>query len=164
MHRLAYRNYGDHEAMVVTHAIKPTSGSAAAASRWYEIRNPNSSPSIFQQGTVVHPTISVWNGSIAMDKAGDIALGVSASSTAQKPTIAYVGRTPSDANGKMEAPFVVIAGTGVQVGGGNRWGDYSSMQVDPADDCTMWYTTMYYTANGSNWNTRMNSFKFNNCQ
>jgi len=164
MHRLAYRNFGDHEAMVTTHSVVPTSGSATAASRWYEIRNPSSSPTIFQQGTVVHPTISVWNGSMAIDKAGDIALGASASSSAQKPTIAYVGRVPSDALGKMESPFVVIVGTGVQVGGFNRWGDYSSMQVDPADDCTMWYTTMYYTSNGSNWNTRMNSFKFNNCQ
>jgi hypothetical protein len=164
MHRLAYRNYGDHEAMTAVHSIAPTSGSGSAASRWYEIRNPNSSPTIFQSGTVVHPTYSVWMGSIAMDKAGDIALGVSASSSALKPTVAYVGRVPSDTLGTMESPFVVIQGTGVQVGGFNRWGDYSSMQVDPADDCTFWYTQMYYSSNGGNWNTRLDSFKFRSCQ
>src|SRR5215472_8395952 len=48
MYRLAYRNFGDHEALVVNHAI--TSGTSSAI-RWYEIRGPGSSPTIFQQGT-----------------------------------------------------------------------------------------------------------------
>jgi hypothetical protein len=43
----------------------------------------------------------------------------------------------------------------------NRWGDYSSMSVDPVDDCTFWYTNEYYagTGNSYDWQTRIGSFK-----
>src|SRR5205807_1277357 len=55
-------------------------------------------------------------------------------------------------------------GTGNQNGGLSRWGDYSSLSVDPVDDCTMWYTTEYQQTNGSfNWSTRIGYFKFTNC-
>ena len=76
MFRLAYRNFGDHESLVVNHTVK---GGALAGVRWYEIRNP-SAPLIYQQSTVIDPDVDYWLGSIAMDKAGNIALGFSASS------------------------------------------------------------------------------------
>ncbi len=164
MYRNAYRNFGDHESMVVSHVVKPGSGSSAVgAVRWYEIRNPKA-PVLFQSGTLQHPTISIWMSSIAMDKAGDIALGLSASSPTVKPSVAYLGRVPTDPPGTMESPDTVVLGTGVQEFTGNRWGDYSAMQIDPTDDCTFWYTQEYIKTNGSfNWSTRINSFKFNNC-
>ena len=60
---------------------------------------------------------------------------------------------------------VVQNGTGSQTTGLSRWGDYSTMQIDPADDCTFWYTTQYIAANGTfNWNTRIASFKFPTCR
>ena len=100
-----------------------------------------------------------------MDKAGDIALGYSKSNSTVKPSIEYVGRVPTDALGKMESAKVIITGTGVQASNSfNRWGDYSSMAIDPTDDCTFWYTQEYYKTTGSfNWNTRMASFKFTGC-
>ncbi|MFZ0285568.1 MAG: hypothetical protein WAL32_10075 [Terriglobales bacterium] len=166
MYRLAYRNFGDHESMVVTHSVRPGTGSSAAAAvRWYELRAtpPGSAFKPYQGGTVQHPTLSLWMASIAMDKVGDIALGGSGSSTTQKPLIGYIGRVPSDPLGKMEAPVIIATSSGVQTGS-NRWGDYSSMSVDPSDDCTLWYTTEYYQADGTNWVAHVNSFKFNNCQ
>src|SRR5205823_9659134 len=48
MYRLAYRNFGDHESLVLNHAV--TAGSSVGV-RWYELRSPNATPSIFQQGT-----------------------------------------------------------------------------------------------------------------
>lgn len=48
MFRLAYRNFGDHEALVVNHSV--TAGSSVGV-RWYEIRDPNGTPTVFQQGT-----------------------------------------------------------------------------------------------------------------
>jgi hypothetical protein len=55
-------------------------------------------------------------------------------------------------------------GTGAQTGSANRWGDYSSMGVDPTDDCTFWYTEEYYENTGSfDWDTRICSFKFPDC-
>jgi hypothetical protein len=167
MYRLAYRNFGDHEALVVNHSIKAAgTGHAPSAVRWYEVRSPGSSPVIFQQGTVGGGTSSVarWMGSIGMDKVGDIALGYSKSNATVKPSIEYVGRVPTDTLGKMESAKGVIAGTGVQTNSFNRWGDYSSMAIDPTDDCTFWYTQEYYKTTGSfNWNTRLASFKFTGC-
>ncbi len=164
MYRFAYRNLGDHEALVAAHTVKPGAGSAAtSAIRWYEIRTPKT-PTVFQAGTVQHPSISIWCPGIAMDKNGDIAMGLSASSTSLDPSIGYVGRVPTDASNKMEAPVTVVAGGGVQIATQHRWGDYSAMQIDPADDCTFWFTTEYMKTSGvSHWSTRINSFKFKSC-
>jgi hypothetical protein len=166
MFRMAYRNFGDHETLTATHTVKPASGTAIAATRWYELRNASvgGNFTVFQGGTFQNAKISLWMGSIAMDKVGDIALGMSASSSTVKPSVVYTGRTPTDPKNKMESPFVVVHGTGVQTAGGNRWGDYSSMAIDPSDDCTFWYTQEYYKTTGSgSWSTRINSFKFPGC-
>jgi hypothetical protein len=168
MFRLAYRNFGDHEALVASHSIKATgSGKAASAVRWYEVRSPGASPVIFQSGTVGggSSALAQWMGSIGMDKVGDIALGYSKSGKSAKPSIEYVGRIPTDPVGTMESASVIIAGAGVQTNSQHRWGDYSSMAIDPADDCTFWYAQEYYQTNSSfNFRTRLASFKFTNCQ
>jgi hypothetical protein len=162
MYRLAYRNFGLHESLVVNHTIE---GGAEAGVRWYEIRNPGSSPFVYQQGTIIDPNINYWMGSIAMDGVGNIALGFSASSSGLFPSVAVVGRVPSDPLGTMEAPTFLVTGGGVQVQSFRRWGDYSSMSVDPKDDCTFWYTQEYIKTTGSfDWSTRIASFKFNSCR
>jgi hypothetical protein len=135
--------------------------------RWYEVRSPGSSPVIFQSGTFGggQSSVSRWMGSIGMDKNGDIALGYSKSGSTLDPSIEYTGRIPTDTLGKMETPHTIKVGTGVQTSSFNRWGDYSSMQIDPVDDCTFWYTQEYYKTTGSfNWRTHMASFKFTTCQ
>jgi hypothetical protein len=161
MYRLAYRNFGSHESLVVNHSI--TAGSGVGA-RWYEIQNPAANPVVFQSGTFAPDSSYRWMGSIAMDKAGDIALGYSVSSSSMHPAIRYTGRVPSDPLGTMETETSIIEGPGSQTGGLTRWGDYSSMSVDPVDDCTFWYSSEYLPSNGSfNWQTRIASFKFPGC-
>jgi hypothetical protein len=65
----------------------------------------------------------------------------------------------------MFGPLVLAGGSGVQVNSFKRWGDYSSMTVDPKDDCTFWYTQEYYLTSGSfNWATRIGAFKFDRCK
>ena len=162
MYRLAYRNFGDHEALVVNHSV--TVGGVTSV-RWYELRGPGGTPSVFQQGTLsASDGTSRWMGSIAMDKAGDIALGYSASSSSVYPSIRYTGRVPGDPLGTMESETVIQSGTGYQATGLSRWGDYSAMSVDPVDDCTFWYTNEYLKSNGTwNWSTRIASFKFPGC-
>jgi hypothetical protein len=164
MYRLAYRNFGTHETLLITHTVKPTGTSTAtAAVRWYEIRSPKT-PKIFQAGTVQDKAISFWMPSIAMDKSGNIALGFNASSTTTDPSVMYTGRVPTDPINKMESNKLVVKGTGVQKSTSNRWGDYAAMQLDPVDDCTFWFTTEYIKTTGSfNWSTRINSFKFPGC-
>ncbi len=103
--------------------------------------------------------------SIAMDKAGNIALGFSASSQVLDPSVFLVGRAPSDPLGTMAGPLVLVNGGGVQEMSFKRWGDYSSMAIDPSDDCTFWYTQEYYKTTGSfNWSTRISAFKFDSCK
>ncbi len=162
MFRLAYRSFGDHESLVVNHTVL---GGLLGGVRWYEIRNPGSGPIVYQQGTVIDPSTDFWLGSVAMDQAGDIALGFSSMSHDQFSSVYVAGRTPTDPPGKMFGPLVLAGGSGVQVKSFKRWGDYSSMTVDPKDDCTFWYTQEYYIATGSfNWATRIGAFKFDGCK
>jgi hypothetical protein len=161
MYRLAYRNFGDHEALVATHSV--TAGTSVGV-RWYELRSPNATPTVFQQGTYAPDANYRWMGSIGMDKVGNIAVGYSVSSGSMNPAIRYTGRVPTDAPGTMQLENTIWNGTGSQNGGLSRWGDYSAMTIDPVDDCTFFYTNEYQKANGSfNWSTRIASFKFPSC-
>ena len=92
-----------------------------------------------------------------------MAVGYSVASPTLMPGIRYAGRLYGEMPGALpQSEISLIEGTGVQTGA-SRWGDYSAMTVDPVDDCTFWYTTEYYTANGSNWQTRIGSFRFPSC-
>jgi hypothetical protein len=161
MYRLAYRNFGDHESLVVNHSV--TAGSSVGV-RWYELRSPNAAPTVFQEGTYAPDSNYRWMGSIAMDKVGNIAVGYSVSSASMNPAIRYTGRAPGDALGTLQAENIITTGTGSQTSGLSRWGDYTAMTIDPGDDCTFFYTNEYLKANGSfNWSTRIASFKFPSC-
>ena len=161
MYRLAYRNFGTHESLVVNHSV--VAGSSGGV-RWYEIQNPGGTPTVAQQSTFAPDSNYRWMGSIAMDQAGDMALGYSVSSSSLNPTVRYTGRLSTDPASTMEAEVNVVTGTGSQGTGLSRWGDYSAMQVDPVDDCTFWYTQEYMKTNGTfNWNTRIANFKFPSC-
>jgi hypothetical protein len=164
MYRLAYRNFsGDHQTWLVSHSV--TAGSSVGE-RWYEFRAPENSTSlsVFQQGTFAPDSSYRWMGSIAMDSAQDIILGYSLSSSSTFPSINYTGRVPGDPAGTMETEASIVAGAGSQTGTSNRWGDYTSMAIDEADDCTFWYTAEYYQLTASfDWSTRLASLKFSNC-
>ncbi|HEY5435965.1 MAG TPA: putative Ig domain-containing protein [Candidatus Limnocylindrales bacterium] len=170
MYRLAYRRFADgHESLVVNHSVSVGGNlfkSGVSSVRWYELRNVTSgTPTVYQQGTLsASDGIHRWMGSIAMDQAGDIALGYSASSASVYPSIRYTGWVPTDSLGTMEAESIIQAGSGSQLQNLSRWGDYSAMSVDPVDDCTFWYTNEYLKSSGTwNWSTRIASFKFPNC-
>jgi hypothetical protein len=168
MYRLAYRNRNGVESLLVNHsvAVGTSKRNSVTSVRWYEIRTPNGTPSVYQQGTLsTADKIHRWMGSIAMDKFGNIALGYSASSTSVYPSIRYTGRLVNDPVNTMQSENIIQAGTGSQSTFNlHRWGDYSAMTVDPVDDCTFWYTTEYLKSFGSwNWSTRIASFKFPGC-
>ena len=140
MHRIAYRNFGDHEAAVINHTVD-ADGSGLGGIRWYELRGLFGTPTIFQQGTYAPDSTHRWMGSIAMDRSGNIAVGYSASSTTVNPSIRYAGRLASDPPGQLaQGEATLYPGGGSQTDYA-RWGDYSAMSVDPVDDCTFWFTT-----------------------
>ncbi len=163
MYRLQYRNFGSHEALVVNHTVDV--GADQAGVRWYEIWDPLGTPVIYQQGTYAPDGDHRWMGSIAMDGVGNLALGYSVSGKNTYPSIRYAGRLAGDPLGVLaQGETELVAGSGSQTDSTGRWGDYSSMSVDPTDHCTFWYTQEYYAITSrSNWQTRIGSFSFPSC-
>jgi hypothetical protein len=161
MYRAAYRNFGDHEALVANHTV--VAGSSAGV-RWYELRDPAGSPSVYQQGTYAPDSGWRWMGSAALDRAGNIGLGFSLSGEQTQPSIGYTGRTPSDPLGVMgQGEALAAAGQGTQTGS-VRWGDYTNLSVDPVDECTFWYANQYLVGQGPfNWRTRIFTFLLPGC-
>ncbi|HEV2721585.1 MAG TPA: IPT/TIG domain-containing protein [Thermoanaerobaculia bacterium] len=170
MYRLAYRNFGGTptQESIVANITVPGSASTPGhgAIKWFEFRNAGSStttPTVYQSGVFDPDNDYRWMGSIAMDKDHDIALGYSRSSTVTKPSIYVNGRLGTDPLNTLGTETLMQAGGGVQYSY-NRWGDYSSMTLDPVDQCTFWYTNEYEPSNGSfNWATRIAAFKFPSC-
>jgi len=118
---------------------------------------------VFQQDAFTDQDRSVWMASVAMDHAGDIGLGFSESSGRMHPAVKYTGHAASDPLNTMGLPATIIAGNGSQLSV-NRWGDYSSLAIDPVDDCTFWYANQYYPTSGVfQCHTRVASFKFPTC-
>ena len=171
MYRLPYRNFGGNpvqESLVGNFSVK---GSASnpdhGAIQWYKFRNAGSStttPTVFQASTYDPDKTYRWMGSIAMDKDQNIALGYSKSSLTVKPSIFITGRLSTDPINTLGAETQVQAGTGVQVAGGNRWGDYSAMTLDPVNQCTFYYTNEYLKTDGNfNWSTLVAAYRFPTC-
>jgi len=170
MYRLAYRNFGGspvQESLVANVTVAGGNNPKHGAIRWYEFRNAGSStttPTVFQASTYDPDTAYRWMGSIAMDKDHNIALGYSKSSLSVIPSIFITGRLAADALNTLGTEALVFAGSGVQQGGGNRWGDYSAMTIDPVDQCTFFYTNEYLQTNGAfNWSARIASYRFPSC-
>jgi hypothetical protein len=177
--RLAYRNFRDYETLVTNQSVEALPGQAGV--RWYEIRRTEDDNDrrdddelryeVRQQGTFA-PTDGIhrWMGSIAMDKKGNMGLGYSVvNGTNVYPGIRHTGRLAGDPLGQMTlGEGTIINGSGVQTTTNSRWGDYTSMNVDPVDDCTLWYVNEYYTAAGqasspAGWQTRIASFRLAGC-
>ena len=182
MHRFAYRNLGTQAAPVnsfvanftvnVSGVNPTTAGTYQAGIRWFEMRRTGDVFTVFDQGTHnLTPGngatgLNNWMGSIAQDHVGNIGLGFSQSSTAQRADIKTAGRTNNVINSGVlnEGEALFFAALGSQTGTLGRWGDYSAMNVDPVDDCTFWYTQEYYaTTSGFGWSTRVGSFRFPSC-
>lgn len=164
MWRLQYRNFGTHETLVTNHTVN-ADGHDRAGIRWYELRRqPGGSWTKYQEGTHSPDGTHRWMGSIAMDKAGNIALGYSASSATVHPSIRLASRRPGDPLGTLAGEMTLVDGKGSQTSPSSRWGDYSSMDVDPVEACTFWYTTEYYGATSEvGWRTRVIAVKMPQC-
>lgn len=166
-YRLSYRKFAGYETLLINHAVVANSASGI---RWYELRNAtgqtisSATPVVFQQGTFAPSAEYRWMGSAAMDKNGGIAIGYNVSSSAIKPSIRYAVRGAGDPAGVLGGETNILVGTGSQTGTLSRWGDYSTISVDPVDGCQMVFTTEYIPANGSfNWSTHIASFKLSTC-
>lgn len=173
MYRLQYRNFGTHESLIVNHTVNVGTGTTLATHqagvRYYELRRTSPGGwTVNEQATFAPDTANRWMGSAAMDNQGNLAVGYSVSSTTIFPSIRYAGRLATDPpNGLFQGENTLQAGGFSQVSTASRWGDYSSLNVDPTDDCTFWYTQEYYGADNPattiEWLTKIGKFKFAEC-
>jgi hypothetical protein len=167
-----YTNLAGTESLWATHTVRRATNGFATP-RWYQVNVTG--------GTVAANALQTasWDPdgtnmtyryvpSLAVDRAGDIALGYTTSNSVTNPGLKYAGRLSTDAaNTFSQTEQTVWQGTGSQSGncGGSictRWGDYTAMTLDP-DGCRFWYTNEYYTVNGLNYRTRIGAFKYSQC-
>ena len=163
MYRQQFRKFGDHWSMVLNHTVN--AGSNIAGIRWYELRKTSGNWGVYQQSTYAPAdNLFRWMGSMAMDTAGNIAVGYSVSSSTMYPSIRYTGRLSTDPINQMTiAERGIMNGGGCQTSTSKRWGDYSTMRVDASSPTTFWYSTEYYSStSSSSWQTRIASFTFAN--
>jgi hypothetical protein len=171
MFRAAYRNFIDHESLVVSHSVNPSVTGVVSGVRWYDFRlsgNPDATcptyPCLYQQGTIadVANGRSRWMPSVAMDTAENILVGYTTTgktSGSENHSSRYTGRAKGDPPGTMTVPETTLVTGTANNTGNTRWGDYASMSVDPTDDCTFWYVSQYYTVQNA-WSTRIASATF----
>ncbi len=171
MMQVQYRNISGVESLWVNHTTGTASPGASTPTglQWAQINvtgtTVNTTPvqqQIFNNGA---DGINRFIGALAVDKQGNMAIGYTASSLTLAPDIRYAGRLVSDPlNTLAQTETTMLPGVTRNVQTGHtRWGDYSAMSVDPTDDCTFWYTHLYFPVTGQNWVTRVGSFKHTTC-
>jgi len=158
MNPLQYRNFGTYECMLINHTVMVDT---VAGIRWYELRKDAGEDDwfIYQEGTYCPADgLSRWMASIGMNGEGDIALAYSITGHTTFPSIAYTGQTAGAPQGEMDVEEMIVIDGSHSQNSSARWGDYSSMAIDPVDDITFWYTSQYMPT--SAWGTRIVSFDF----
>ncbi len=158
LRRLGWRVVEGEAIMAMTQVVDV--GGGVAGKRWWELRSGTCAVegcagpkgpgwSVFQEGTYSPDSTGRFMGSVAVNQSGDMALGYSVSdATSVLPGIRVTGRRRDDPLGLMTMNELTIKdGEGVQTAN-QRWGDYSSMNVDPADGTTFWYTNQIIQPGG----------------
>ena len=157
---LLFYDFGNHQSIVGSFAVD-ADGANKAGVHWFELKRINDgSWFTFQEGTFSPDDDHRWLGAAAADGSGNIALAYSVSGGTQFPGLRYVGRRESDPPGTLsEGEHVLV--NGLVAGASESIGRWSSLKLDPADDCTLWFTGSYNeTAQGE---TQIAAFRFDAC-
>ncbi len=167
MSPLVYQNLGGTESLYASQTVNNNQGGTGPTGiRWYQFNFTGSTipATAVQQQTFTNGGDLLWRWmpSIAVDAQGNVAIAYSTSSSTLEPSIRYAGRLAGDPlNTLAQGEAVMQAGGGHQTSTSFRWGDYSALGIDPADNATFWHTHEYYSATSSSaWNTRIGKFKF----
>ena len=163
MQGLLYRNFGDHESLVVNHSIATRAGGGGV--RWYEFRiDRDRNPVLYQQGTYAAGGSYRWAGSIGMDRQGNIAIGYSFGGAPASPGQRISARLAKDPKGRLTFHESTLAdGSGSQTGS-LRWEDYTNIAIDPGDDCTFWFVGNYLKPRAASSTTRIGSVAVPGCK
>ena len=158
-HLRSGRLWTAHNMQVNTSGVASASG-GRNGSRWYELQNLSTTPTVFQSGTVFDSAASnpksFWIPSIMVSGQGHAAMGFSTAGSANRANAGTVGRLAGDTLGTMQTPVDYTATSTAYNPPGNpgnsngrRWGDYSYTSLDPSDDMTMWTIQEFCDATNS---------------
>jgi hypothetical protein len=148
--------------LVTAHTVfEPDDNFATSRVRWYQFDTTAGTPTLIQQGSIhPGPGVSTYQGSIAQDASGNLAMTYMQSSAHEYVSM-YVAT-------KLVGTPIGVMGNGVPSaqGGGlmpvsDRTGDYSTVEVDPTDGTTFWAANEYIGADGVTdaWRTHIASFQ-----
>ena len=162
---LTYFNQGGTESLWADSTVcQDANCTQPTGVRWYQfdVTGGNFPATPVQQQTWTNGGDGLYRfmPSIAVDNSGNAAIGYSVSSSSIFPGIRYAGRLAGDPPGNLgQGEATMFDGTGSQTSG-PRWGDYSYLSIDPADNMSFWHVNEYLAANGANWHQRIGKFDF----
>ena len=132
----------------------PSSGMTHTAAQWTRITTP--SGAFVDGGRLDDAGANSSNGgkwyawaSVGVNSQNDMMMGFTQFSSAQHPSAGYAMHIAADGAGTMRDPLITKNGedyyhkTFSTTTGRNRWGDFSTTQVDPVDDQTLWTVQEY---------------------
>jgi hypothetical protein len=164
---LVYQNLGGTESLWASSTVcTDMNCTQPTGIRWYQfdVTDGTFPATPVQQQTFTNGGDGLYRfmPSIAVDDAGNAAIGYSVSSSAVHPGIRYAGRLATDPlNDLGQGEATMFTGGGSQLDSNGRWGDYSMTTIDPADGMTFWHVNEYYPSTSSfNFVTRIGKFNF----
>ncbi|MEO8748342.1 MAG: hypothetical protein ABI379_11905, partial [Rhodanobacter sp.] len=163
MQRVVYRRIGKQQSIVAAQSVNTYGGGGGV--RWYEFRlHGATSVHLYQQGTYAPGGSFRWMPSPSMDRAGNIAVGYSYGDAEHYVSQRLTGRLAGDRRGDLTlGETVLVTGEGAQTDT-LRWEDYTTMNVDPTDDCTFWYVGDYYKAGEESYRSRIGAMRLPGCR
>lgn len=163
MQRVVYRRRGNQQSIVAAHSVNTAGGGGGV--RWYEFQvGGDGALRLSQQGTFAPKGGFRWLPSISMDHVGDIVVGYSFGDSTDYVGQRLTGRLARDKKGEMTLGETVLAKGAAAQTATVRWEDYTTMDVDPADDCTFWYVGDYFKPHAKRYSTRIGSVRLPECR
>jgi len=161
--------------LYATTVINPSSGPDVnqVTTHWFRFDTSNAQTlKLADQGNVGGEEIgfaahTIWPA-VNVDSKGNMVIGFSATGPTIYPGSYYAVRTPSDPAGTVRLAGELAEGLDVFALGGtaansvNRWGDYTSVALDPTDGVTFWLYNMYALPRQTlpgRWGTRWGSLR-----
>ncbi len=151
MNQAQYRRFPNYNSAIFNFVVDTDgSGAELAGIRWYELRQDNDGDpwTIYQEGTYISPYNNkhAFSGSMVMDGQGNIGMGYTTCSQAERIAIYYTGRFVSDTLGQMTLDETLIAQS-TSNNPSNRLADYVQLSLDPTNDNTFWHIAEYFVSN-----------------
>jgi len=148
MNQAQYRKFATYNSALFNFVIDVDGSSTKQAGiRWYELRQTaDGEPwEIYQEGTYTAPdNRHAWNASLIMDVQGNIGMGYTGMSSANSTDDSvllgsyYTGRYSGDPINVMTIDEGTILAGDANIAS-TRYGDYSKIDVDPANDKKFWF-------------------------